>query len=77
MAPTVGRIVHFYDPKYIQGPHAAIVTYVHDEHLVNLAVFTASGNTEHRSSVPLIEEPNPDHHAGTIGFFCMWPPRAG
>lgn len=61
ISPTPGRIVWF-NPAPHDGlatmnghPLAAIVAGVHNDRLVNLAVFDAYGNTQQRSSVQLVQ----------------------
>lgn len=58
--PTVGRIV-WYWPRRSNGfetdqPLAAIVTYVHDDHLINLSAFSPAGFPMARTSVYLAQE---------------------
>jgi len=72
IAPTVGRIVWYVqrkDPPKRQ-PLAALVTYVHDDRLVNLAVFTVDGRQLAATSVILVQEgdPKPDDS------YCKWMP---
>jgi hypothetical protein len=61
--PTVGRIVHYWPDDLEQvapefgvidasQPFAAIVTFVHDQYVVNLVVTDHYGNMRARSSVP-------------------------
>lgn len=56
IAPTIGRIVHFY-PDAESGPRPAIVTQVWSEKFVNLAIFKADGNVQQNppTSIPLIQ----------------------
>lgn len=71
ITPTPGRIVWFYPADHdgigqLKGqPLAAIVAGVHNDHLVNLAVFDAYGNTQQRSNVHLVQpdedRPNSAH----------------
>lgn len=77
MTPSVGRILHFYDPKYSAGPQPAIVTYVHQVDVVDVRVFSPAGSATLVRSVLLIEEPDGDDHDGANGHFCTWPPREG
>ena len=61
ITPTPGRIVWFYPAAHdgigqMAGqPLAAIVAGVHNDNLVNLAVFDAYGNTQQRSNVHLVQ----------------------
>ena len=54
---TVGRVVHFH--PYMTNVHAAIVTYVHNDTGVNLAVFDHKGNHYARTSVGLVQGDTP------------------
>ena len=76
ITPTVGRVVWFYpnglrDVLTNAQPHAALVTYVHGDRMVNLAIFNADGVSYNRTSVVLVQEGdnNPDSWA-----FCCWMP---
>ncbi len=76
MNPTVGRIVHFHpsknDPLHGRNGadfHAAIVTQVWPNGLVNLCVFPASGQAEQRTSI--CATPSSDYN------YWAWPPREG
>lgn len=66
--PTVGRIVHYrptdFDPEKDQ-PQAAIVTYVWNPTLVNLAVFDSNGNPYPLTSVCQGDQP----------AYWDWPPK--
>lgn len=61
--PTVGRVVWFW-PNGVPlaavdaQPHAALVTHVHGDECVNLAVFDANGNPYPRHSVMLHQDEN-------------------
>lgn len=69
--PTPGRVVWYYPAPHdgiaqLNGqPLAAIVAGVHNDNLVNLAVFDAYGNAQQRSSVHLVQpgedRPNSAH----------------
>lgn len=69
ISPTPGRIVWFYPAPHdgigqIGGqPLAAIVAGVHNDRLINLAVFDAYGNTQQRSNVTLAQ-PDEDRPSG-------------
>lgn len=78
IVPTVGRVVWYY--RYGRGeggevlqPQAAIVTYVHNERSVNLAVFDRSGNGYGLQSVVLVQEGDQEPAAGNAGFCCWMP----
>lgn len=71
--PTIGRVVHFYGANFdtIDPPMAAMVVHVHDDRLVNLAIFNRQGVPFGRTDVVLrqpgdLEEPGGDR--------CQWPP---
>jgi hypothetical protein len=71
ITPTPGRVVWFYPAEHdgigrLNGqPLAAIVAGVHNDNLVNLAVFDAYGNSQQRSNVHLVQpgkdRPNSAH----------------
>ena len=69
MKPTVGRIVHFKPRPGVT--HAAIITFVHSDTCVNLAVFDSNGGSDGKTSVQLVApgQPKPE-----FGFFCEWMP---
>lgn len=77
--PTVGRIVWFTPSKnsaesgFAAGdqPLAAIIAYVHNDRMVNLAVFDSNGVSHSKTSVDLIQdgEAKPEY-----GFYCEWMP---
>ena len=80
IAPTVGRVVLYVprEDKYAFGfhlsagrPHAAIVTAVHGDRLVNLAVFDTGGKTFPATSVTLKQ---PEDKAPDYGDYCEWMP---
>jgi hypothetical protein len=73
ISPTPGRIVWFHPAPHDgiatlnNQPLAAIVAGVHSDHLINLAIFDAYGNTQHRSNVTLVQpgEEAPNHAHAT------------
>lgn len=71
--PTVGRIVWYrtHNMKATDQPCAAIVTYVHSDTLVNLAVFGPSGGTYSRTSIELVQD---DVVRPESGDYCEWMP---
>jgi len=77
ISPTPGRVVWFRPAAHdgigtLNGqPLAAIVAGVHNDRLVNLAVFDAYGNSQQRSSVTLVQ-PGDDVPAG--GSYAEWMP---
>ena len=72
-APTVGRIVHYWDSRSIARgqPLAGIIAFVHSPDSVTLGLTTHTGGNRHAMHVPLVQPraPKPD------GAFCEWPPR--
>lgn len=79
MNPTVGRIVHYFAPRYSIAPHLgsgvpdevellpAIIEKVHSESLVNLRILGGPEFGEKKTSVRFGDgEPNT----------WVWPPRA-
>ena len=77
--PTVGRIVWYY-PDERDGmtggagdttPRAAIIAYVHDDHMVNLVVFDTNGMSYSRTSVTLVQ---PEDPARPDQSYCRWMP---
>lgn len=78
ITPTVGRVV-WYTPvgnepgvtNHQDGqPFAAIVTYVWDDRMVNLAAFDHNGVVHSRTSVQLVQEGD----EGPSGPSCRWMP---
>jgi hypothetical protein len=80
ISPTVGRVVWYTpvdndEPERVvdhgDQPFAAIVTYVHNDRMVNLAVFGHNGVAQPRTSVQLVQEGD-DKPSGTP--YCEWMP---
>jgi hypothetical protein len=74
ITPTIGRIVWFYPATYKPGeqPLAALVTYVWNERMVNLAVFDANGrHVDGTTSVRLVQ---PQDERPQSGYYCTWMP---
>lgn len=63
--PTVGRIMWFYSNDGFMvrcdsnQPFKADVCYVHDENLVNVAVFDHGGNRFQKIMVPIVQDGSP------------------
>lgn len=79
ISPSVGRSVHFFVKEtqynfefcFVQGkPHAAVVTYVHGDRMVNLAVFDTNGKPFGYTSVNLVQ---PGETTDGYAFWCQWP----
>jgi hypothetical protein len=69
--PTVGRVVWYWAEGYQEGvqPQAGIVTYVHSDDLVNLAVFAPNGSAYPHTSVRLMQ-----HQEHAARGECSWMP---
>lgn len=75
--PTVGRVVLFHPAKGDEhfedqgaGPFAAMVCAVHSDFLINVVAFNAYGESEGRTSVPLVQEGQPV----PFGAYAEWMP---
>lgn len=71
ITPTIGRVV-WYRPASHDGdqPLCALVTYVHSDTMVNLAVFDPNGNPFAATSVPLRQDDDP----APAGSYAEWMP---
>jgi len=80
--PTIGRVVLFWPTlAYARDkgmayedtgkPLPAIITYVHNLRMVNLAVFDQNGENYPVTSVPLFQDGEPVPNGG---FYCEWMP---
>jgi len=72
--PTVGRVV-WYRPwgstrASNDQPQAAIISYVHSDTCVNLAIFNVSGTTDAQTSVPLYQ----GEGERPLSAYCEWMP---
>ncbi len=72
ITPTVGRMVWYFDESQQRRrqPLAALVTYVWNDHEVNLAVFSVNGHSFSRQNVPLRQPCDEDW----TGAHCEWMP---
>lgn len=77
--PTIGRIVWFWrDHKALQRqavnsqPYAALVTYVHSDEVVNLAVFDQNGDLHPKLEVLLWQ--GGDEEFRPLCEYCEWMP---
>lgn len=68
--PTIGRVVWYFEAPATPEPRAALVSYVHGDRCVNLAVFNANGENFGATSVPLQQDGDPM----PIGCRCEWMP---
>ncbi len=59
--PTIGRIMWYWPDAQSRGeqPWAAIVTCVHGDNMVNLAVWDHEGNAKFKHSVPIVQDGSP------------------
>jgi hypothetical protein len=70
--PTIGRVVWYWPPKVKPSqPMAAIITYVHDTHQVNLVTFRRTGESDARQNVYLLQEGSPTPRDGD---YAQWMP---
>jgi len=75
--PSIGRVVWFTPSKTdaaLSGSDqklAALVTYVHSDRCVNLAVFDANGNAHGRTSATLLQD---DDVGNEGGYYAEWMP---
>ena len=58
ISPTIGRVVWFHPAGEQIGdqPHAALVVYVHNDRLINVAAFDKHGNSYACQQVRLVQE---------------------
>lgn len=71
--PTIGRVVHYYPMHHdeVAQPFAALITYVHNDRLVNLAYFDAGGVAGSAKVVTLLQD---DEIAADGSDYCCWMP---
>ena len=69
IAPTVGRVVWFYPRGAAPQPNAAIIAFVHNDRLVNLAYFDVNGVQYSAQRVQLLQ----DGEQPTTRY-CTWMP---
>jgi hypothetical protein len=67
ITPTVGRVVwvHRWASLDTSQPEAALVTYVHDDRLINVCGFDANGHPFQLTSLVLVQadDPKPEEYA--------------
>lgn len=71
--PTVGRVVWMRRPDYsgdVSQPEAAIVTYVHNDRMINVAGWNHAGSPFSHTSVPLLQ----DNDSAPRGNHAEWMP---
>lgn len=70
MKPSVGRIIHYHNPKNHNGaPYAAIITAV-EESAITVAVFTPEGG---RFALDMSVSPGAE--GSDMPEYWEWPPR--
>lgn len=76
IVPTIGRVLHYVpnageplNQRMPNQPMAAIVAFVHNEHLVNLTIFDHEGNPYGRTKVVLVQ---PGQEAPAGSAYCQW-----
>ena len=74
--PTIGRVVWFQpgkapDQPLHDQPFAALVAYVWNDRMVNLAYFNKNGEPRNATSVMLLQDDDP---APDCGHFAQWMP---
>ena len=74
--PSIGRVVWFQpaknpDQPFRDQPHAALVTHVWGERMVNLACFNEAGTPYSSTSVTLLQD---DDERPETGYFAEWMP---
>lgn len=72
--PTIGRVMWYWPEVDDRGeqPLCALVTYVHDDNMVNLAVFNPDGSSGGAIRVPIVQEGSP-HTVGESPY-VEWMP---
>lgn len=72
--PTIGRVMWYWPHKDDREdqPLACLVTYVHDDNMVNLVVFDMGGFPMGEQSVPIVQDGSP--HSVGVNPYCEWMP---
>jgi len=72
--PTIGRVMWYWPEKEDREdqPLCALVVRVHDDNMVNLAVFNVDGSSGGALRVPIVQDGSP-HTAGDSPY-CEWMP---
>lgn len=77
ISPTPGRVVWFTPSVHDDTRHdreqplAALVTYVWNDRMINLAVFDQDGDRASRTSVTLLQDNDPPLEGG---YYAQWMP---
>jgi len=76
--PTIGRVMWFWPVKSERGaqPYASLVTYVHDDNMVNLVAFTTDGVPFPAGSVAIVQDGSP-YVAGDLPYAEWMPYQVG
>ena len=72
--PSVGRVLYFHPNGDPAVTHAAIITFVHRDDLVNLCSFLPNGMPVAQTSVPLLDELPPGAVPYSGVDYCEWMP---
>ena len=76
--PTVGRVMWYWPEKSKRGdqPLCALVCYVHDDNMVNLAAFNPDGSNGSTLRVPIVQDGSP-YTAGDSPYAEWMPYQKG
>ncbi len=76
--PTIGRVMWYWPAKEHRGeqPWAAIVTFVHNDNMVNLVVWNPNSDGQPKSSVPIVQDGSP-HTVGDSPYVEWMPFQIG
>ena len=76
--PTIGRVMWFWPVASERGaqPYASLVTYVHDDNMVNLVAFTTDGAPFPAGSVAIVQDGSP-YVAGDLPYAEWMPYQKG
>src|SRR6266403_5191936 len=76
--PTIGRVMWFWPVKPERGaqPYASLVTYVHDDNMVNLVAFTTDGVPFPAGRVAIVQDGSP-YVAGDLPYAEWMPYQKG
>lgn len=72
--PTVGRVMWYWPDQEDRGadPLCALVAFVHNENLVNLAVFDENAQQFAALRVPIVQDGSP--HVIGVSAYAEWMP---
>lgn len=73
--PTIGRVVWYWPPgrPHTEQPNAAIIAFVHDDQVINVAGFDHDGQLFSVHNVLLIQDPE-SYGNPSGGGWCKWMP---